>query len=153
MGILSNTTSLCRYTVAGKAPQGDMGLWAGERLAANAFRSIEETTDELSVGWVTLDDFTSRDFGEPGVFRRDRYFTFTLRSDRRKVPAILLRAHLDRAPAGLDCMGCHEPHHSTEDGLLRALAHSPFGDRDCATCHEDSAPITDSWLSCRNASP
>lgn len=97
MGILSNTTGLCRYTVTGKLPQGKIEQWAGEKLAANAFRSIEETTDEQSVGWVNLDDFTARDFELPGAFQREHYLAFTLRRDLRKVPAILLRAHLDRA--------------------------------------------------------
>jgi predicted CXXCH cytochrome family protein len=49
---------------------------------------------------------------------------------------------------GMDCLGCHEPHHSTGPGLLVASAHPPFGDRDCASCHDGTAPIADQRQTC-----
>ncbi len=97
MGILSNTVSLAQYRAKGTPPKTDLAAWAGERLAAGGFRSIEETTEELSQGWVHLDDFTRSSFDEERAWRRENYLSFTLRRDRRRVPAIILRAHLARA--------------------------------------------------------
>jgi hypothetical protein len=97
MGILSNTVSLAQYRVKGTPPESDLADWAGGRLAAGGFRSIEETTEELSQGWVHLDDFTLSSFDEARAWRRENYLVFTLRRDRRRVPAIILRAHLERA--------------------------------------------------------
>lgn len=97
MGILSNTVSICQFRVEGTAAGGDLVAWAGERLAANAFRSIEKGSEELSIGWVHLDENDRSDFTNPGVFARDHYLVFSLRRDQRRLPAALLKAHLARA--------------------------------------------------------
>ncbi len=99
MGLLANTISCCQFQVLGSLPEGDLARWAGDCLARNAFSSIEHTTEELSTGWVELDDFEAAEFSLPGRFFRDHYLTFTLRRDRRRVPAGLLKAHLERAEA------------------------------------------------------
>ena len=56
MGLLNNTVSICQFRVVGDPPAGDLSAWAGEKLAAKGFQSIEQTAEELSVGWVQLDD-------------------------------------------------------------------------------------------------
>ncbi len=97
MGILSNTVSIGQFQVAGDFPTGDLSAWAGERLAANGFRSIEKGAEELSLGWVHLDDNHRSDFSEPPAFARDHYLTFSLRRDQRRLPGPLVKAHLRRA--------------------------------------------------------
>jgi hypothetical protein len=97
MGLLSNTVSICQFRVAGTAGGDDLPSWAGERLAANAFRSIEKGADELSVGWVHLDDPRLSDFSDPQAYVRDHYLNFALRRDQRRLPAALFKAHLARA--------------------------------------------------------
>ena len=97
MGILANTVSICQFRVEGTPPDGDLAAWAGERLATQAFRSIEKGSEELSIGWVHLDDHQRSDFSDPSAYARDHYLTFTLRRDQRRVPAALLKAHLVRA--------------------------------------------------------
>ncbi len=97
MGILSNSLSLCPYTVEGDLTENDLFQWAGERLTKNAFRPIDHTTDELSVGWVHADDFRLTDFGTPDAFWRDNFLAFSLRRDQRRVPAALLKSHLKKA--------------------------------------------------------
>ena len=58
-------------------------------------------------------------------------------------------AHQDRPADSLDCLGCHDPHKSTEPGLLHPNVHEPFADRDCSTCHEDGRqPVTDQLSLC-----
>ncbi len=97
MGILANTVSICQFRVEGTTPGSDLTAWAGERLAAQAFRSIEKGSEELSIGWCHLDDHQCSDFTDPSAYARDHYLTFTLRRDQRRVPAALLKAHLVRA--------------------------------------------------------
>lgn len=97
MGILANTVSICQFQVLGEPPETDLFSWAGERLAGNAFRPIDQTAEEQSLGWVHLDDFRASDFAAPQVFLRDHYLTFSLRRDARRVPAPLLRAYRQQA--------------------------------------------------------
>ncbi|MBI1920344.1 MAG: recombination-associated protein RdgC [Geobacter sp.] len=93
MGILSNTVSICQFKVVGELPATDLFQWVSERLAKNGFTPIDQGAAELSVGWVHLDDHRDSSFAAPAIFWRDNYLTFTLRQDRRLIPAALLRAH------------------------------------------------------------
>ncbi len=97
MGILSNTVSICQFQVVGQLPVENLGEWAGEALAANAFQPIDQGSEELSVGWVQVDDFKDTSFASPQAFCRDHYLVFSLRRDQRRVPAALLKAHMERA--------------------------------------------------------
>jgi hypothetical protein len=99
MGILANTVSCCQFQVTGTFPEGDLTSWVGEQLAKNAFQDIEHSNEELSVGWVEVDDLEANEFDVASRYFRDPYLTFTLRRDRRRVPAGLLKAHLERAEA------------------------------------------------------
>lgn len=93
MGILSNTVSICHFQVAGDIPADDLFTWVSERLAKNGFRAIDQTAEELSTGWVHVDDHRDSSFGAPRAFWRDHYLVFTLRRDQRKLPAALLKAY------------------------------------------------------------
>ena len=97
MGILSNTISICQFRVVGDRPAKDLYEWASERLAKNSFQSIDNTTDEVSSGWVHVDDSGENSFAHPRAFWRDHYLAVTLRRDQRRVPSALFRAHLKNA--------------------------------------------------------
>lgn len=97
MGILSNTVSICQFRVHGELPEGDLYKWSSERLAANAFRSIENSAQELASGWVHVDDMEQAVFDVPSSFWRDNYTVFALRRDQRKVPSVLLKTEMARA--------------------------------------------------------
>lgn len=97
MGILNNTVSICQFEVTGPKYAGDLVAWAGTRLAGNGFRSIEQTSEELSIGWVQLDDLQESCFDGIQTYQRDQYLAFSLRRDQRKLPATLLKAYLERA--------------------------------------------------------
>ncbi|MDT8317095.1 MAG: recombination-associated protein RdgC [bacterium] len=96
MGILSNTVSICQFKVMGDLPEGDLCQWSSDRLAENAFKSIDNTVQESSFGWVHLDDMKQGSFDMPRTFWRDNYSVFTLRRDQRKAPAVLLKSELQR---------------------------------------------------------
>ena len=97
MGILFNTISICQLRVAGDRPDRDLYEWVSDRLAQNNFKSIDNTTDEMSSGWVHLDDSSKNSFAYPRAFWRDHYVAFTLRRDQRRLPSVLFRAHLKNA--------------------------------------------------------
>lgn len=97
MGILSTTTAVCQFRVAGDLPAGDLYSYVAENLARHAFQPIDQGAAEQSVGWVHLDDHRQMSFDTPAAFWRDHYAVFTLRRDQRRLPAALLRAYLQVA--------------------------------------------------------
>ena len=97
MGILSNTVSICQFRVMGDLPEGDLYQWSSDSLAENAFKSIDNTAQELSFGWVHVDDMEEGGFDTPRAFWRDNYSVFTLRRDQRKAPSVLVKAEMARA--------------------------------------------------------
>ena len=97
MGILSNTVSISQYQVVGSAPSADLATWVGENLVKNRFRSIEQTSEEFSIGWVQLDDYQENDFNGSHTYQHDHYFAFSLRIDQRKLPQALLKPYFLKA--------------------------------------------------------
>jgi len=97
MGILANTVSICQFRVVGEKPSGDLFDWAGQQLAKNRFHPIDQGSEELSLGWVQLDDPQDGSFEIQSSYRRDNWLCFSLRRDQRKVPARLLKEHYQRA--------------------------------------------------------
>jgi len=97
MGILFNTVSICQFKVVGDRPSKDLYEWVSDRLGRNSFRSIDNTIDQVSSGWVHLDDSSGNSFNSPRAFWRDPYLAFTLRRDQRRIPSVLFRAYLRKA--------------------------------------------------------
>jgi len=97
MGILSNTVSICHFRVVGDTPATDLFEWAAENLRKHAFRPIDQGMEELSTGWVHTGNNQDSGFASPGDFWHDHYLAFTLRQDRRRIPASLLKAYLQVA--------------------------------------------------------
>ena len=48
-------------------------------------------------------------------------------------------AHLGLPAKTLACGSCHDPHAAKDRGLLLPVAHPPFAERACDTCHTDAA--------------
>ncbi len=94
MGILNNTVSICQFQIHGTLPETELASWVGERLARDGFRSIEQTSEELSTGWVQLADYQESDFNGLDSFQHDHYLAFSLRRDQRKLPTALLKPYL-----------------------------------------------------------
>jgi hypothetical protein len=81
----------------GNLPPADTAKWIGESLAKNGFKSIEATSEELSIGWVQLDDFQESGFNGAHTFEHQHYFAFSLRRDQRKLPSALLKPYFKQA--------------------------------------------------------
>lgn len=97
MGINANSVNLVQYQVLDMPAVENPAEWAQEKLIQNAFVSIDNSSEESAIGWVTLDDPLEAEFADPRDFHRPPYLCFTLRQDRRRVPAALLRRRLKQA--------------------------------------------------------
>lgn len=88
MGLMSGSASFVRFAVTGDLPENPLEFIA-RRISAYAFRDIDETTDEYSVGWVSVLNMFDAAF-EYASFRNGDYIVLSLRTDERKVsPAVL----------------------------------------------------------------
>ncbi len=88
MSFISGTVSFVRYRVEGDIP-ADFWNFAAERISAHAFRDIDDSFEEVSIGWVSLANMFDSGFTEASYVAGD-YLAMALRMDERKVaPAAL----------------------------------------------------------------
>ena len=91
MGLLSRTTTFVRYAVEGELP-GNFWEFAAERIAQFAFRDIDDTFDEYSIGWVSIDNMFDASFSHAAYAAGD-YIVLSMRIDERKVSNTLLHKY------------------------------------------------------------
>jgi len=91
MGFLATSASVCYFQVTGSLNPQEKYQDLQQKLAEEGFRSIEHSADELSTGWVQLDNYDCSDFSSQNSCWRDDYLCFSLRQDRRRIPAALLK--------------------------------------------------------------
>lgn len=91
MGFLAASASVCYFQVVGSFNLQQKISEIQKQLTDEGFSSIEQSSEELSTGWVELDDYESSSFANESSFRRDQHLCFALREDRRRVPAALLK--------------------------------------------------------------
>ena len=91
MGLLSRATTFVRYAVEGELP-GSFWEFAAERIAQFSFRDIDDTFDEYSIGWVSIDNMFDSSFAHASYAVGD-YIVLSLRIDERKVSSTLLQKY------------------------------------------------------------
>jgi DNA recombination-dependent growth factor C len=89
MGLLSNSASFVRYTVEGELPEN---FWdfVGRRIVEFAFRDIDDTFDEQSIGWVSVQNMFDNKFAYSSYAVADN-IVLSLRVDERKVSTAILK--------------------------------------------------------------
>ena len=89
MGLLSTSSTFVRFAVEGEMPE-NFWEFAAERIAANAFKDIDDNFEEYSIGWVSvMNMFDARfEFASHAV---GDYIVLSMRTDERKVPSAVLR--------------------------------------------------------------
>lgn len=92
MPLLSSTTALAVYTVAGASD-----VTSG-KLAQFAFRSIDDLPEERGWGWVCIEDMFDTEW-RTAPPEKGEFMCFSLRVDTRKVASGVLRKHLAEAMA------------------------------------------------------
>ncbi len=91
MAFLKSSSSFTRFRITEPVPQA---LWAEitDRLRQHAFRDIDETSDERSLGWVSFEDMLDAEWREEPP-QKGAYIAFSLRLDTRRVPPAVLKKH------------------------------------------------------------
>jgi hypothetical protein len=91
MGFAGNTSSFTRFRVLDPVPQS---LWQQlpDRLRKYAFRDIDATQDMSSCGWVSFENMLDSAWSGSPPQKAD-YALFSLRLDRRRIPAGVVKKH------------------------------------------------------------
>jgi len=91
VSILSTSLGITRYRVVEEIQDS---LWreVPKRLADNAFRDIDATTDERSWGWCNLDNMLDMDWADSPP-EKGHYMCFSLRLDTRRIPPAVFKKH------------------------------------------------------------
>ncbi len=92
MGILSSSQSISRYYIEGNF-QEQVSETIQKKLIQNTIPEIQNPYEEISAGWVSFENPYSSDF-EKDSFIFGTYFVFSLRIDKKNIPAKLLQKHL-----------------------------------------------------------
>ena len=92
MSLLSSSVSITRYQVRGKLKNPVL-----ERIATglkkNVISEIDDPSADKAVGWTSLEKPYQPDFGGSS-FVYGHYLVFSLRVDRKSVPAKLVKKHM-----------------------------------------------------------
>ena len=91
MGLLSRTATFVRYSVEGKLAD-NFWEFAAERIRQFAFRDIDDTFDEYSIGWVNVDNMFDSSFAYASYAAGD-HIVLSVRIDERKVSKSLLQKY------------------------------------------------------------
>lgn len=92
MGLLSAAVSITRYRVDGKIEDAVTETVA-KGLKKNAISEIDEDTTEKGSGWTSFENPFQPTF-EGSSFVYGNLFIFSLRVDRKSIPAKLLKKHV-----------------------------------------------------------
>ncbi len=96
MGLLAPASAVCHFEVIGNLPAESKYQVISEQLQNDCFRSIDNSVDEYSCGWVEFDDHDATSFSEERQLCREQSLCFSLREDRRKIPSALLKREIKR---------------------------------------------------------
>jgi len=91
MGIIKGNATLSRYRLKGDLPDGFKDF-LDRRIRQFAFRDIENNSEELSVGWVSIHDFMDTGFAY-AAYALDPYVALGLRVDKRQVGGAMLKKY------------------------------------------------------------
>lgn len=92
MGILNSSVSLTRYRIVEAVPD-ELVNDVPQILKSNAFREIDQTSDERSFGWVCFDDLLDNKWHTASP-HKGHYLAFALRLDTRRIPPAVMKKYL-----------------------------------------------------------
>jgi len=91
MGLLSPSVSITQYRVEGQLPS-PINDHVTEALKKNMISDIDNDASEQTIGWTAFDDPFQPDF-EGSRFVIDTAWVFSLRIDKKSIPAKVLKKH------------------------------------------------------------
>ncbi|HID70245.1 MAG TPA: DNA recombination-dependent growth factor C [Desulfobacterales bacterium] len=89
MGFIKGTASFVRFGVEGELPEN---IWdfIADKVVSFAFRDIDDTYDEYSLGWVSVLNMFDTEF-EYASYAAGNYVTLSMRLDERKVSSTIVK--------------------------------------------------------------
>ncbi|HAR38161.1 MAG TPA: hypothetical protein DCS09_06085 [Porphyromonadaceae bacterium] len=93
MSIFGNSNSISRYKVETSLPLlgSEVNMETCKKALAHlGFRSIVEGAEEVSVGWVQINDQEAASFENPDYLQIGDFIVFSLRRDVRVIPPLIL---------------------------------------------------------------
>jgi DNA recombination-dependent growth factor C len=91
MGLLSPSVSITQYRVEGQLPS-PVNDHVTAALQHNTISEIDNDASEQTIGWTSFDDPYQPDF-EGSRFVIDTAWVFSLRIDKKSIPAKVLKKH------------------------------------------------------------
>lgn len=92
MGLISSTHAVSRYHIDGEI-EGSVVERILEGLTQYSIPRIESEYDEISAGWAPVESPYNPDFSKFS-FQFGTYFLFSLRIDKKSIPAKLVQKHM-----------------------------------------------------------
>ncbi len=92
MGLISSTHSISRYHIDGKI-EGSIISEVRNGLIKHSIPKMESEYDEISAGWAPVESPYNPDF-EKFSFQFGTYFLFSLRIDKKSIPAKLVQKYM-----------------------------------------------------------
>jgi len=94
MGFVKGTASYVRFAVEGELPDN---IWdfIADRIMSFAFRDIDETYEEDSLGWVSVTNMFDTDF-KYASYAAGNFVTLAMRFDERKVSASIVKKFVQK---------------------------------------------------------
>ncbi len=97
MGLMSASISVTRYKVEGDLEEPVISTTA-RGLTHNAISDIDDDAAESVFGWTSFEDPFQPDF-DAEKFHIGPYFIFSLRIDKKSIPAKVVKKHYQQAAA------------------------------------------------------
>ena len=94
MGFIKGTASFVRFAVEGELPEN---IWdfIADRVVAFAFKDIDETYEEDSLGWVSVLNMFDTEF-DYASYAAGNYVTLSMRLDERKVSSAIVKKFVQK---------------------------------------------------------
>lgn len=94
MGFVKGTASYVRFGVEGDLPEN---IWdfIADRVTSFAFKDIDDTYEEDSLGWVSVTNMFDTDFNFAS-YAAGNYVTLSMRLDERKVSSAIVKKFVQK---------------------------------------------------------
>jgi len=92
MSLLKGSFTFSRFHVEGQLPQAFLNF-INNRIKTNSYKDSFKSTEEKTMGWVSLTDILDNDFKNANYALGD-YLIFSLRIDRKLIPSKLMKIRI-----------------------------------------------------------
>ncbi len=94
MGFINGTAGFVRFSVEGELPEN---IWdfIAERVVSFSFRDIDDTYEEDSLGWVSINNMFDSEF-DYASYAAGNFVTLSMRLDERKVSSAIIKKYVQK---------------------------------------------------------